>query len=128
MFSMDRSRQSCKRLVCCGVSDLIFATKIRGTAEALGVDLQIMPTATGLLAVMATNPDLFIVDLNLDAQDPINLIRELRSQAPLIEIVAYVSHVQTELAALARLAGADRVLPRSQFTAELPTLLAGRAE
>jgi hypothetical protein len=37
--------------------------------------------------------------------------------------VAFLSHVQTDLAAQARAAGCGEVLPRSQFTANLAEIL-----
>jgi hypothetical protein len=41
--------------------------------------------------------------------------------------VGFLSHVQTELAELARAAGCQDVMPRSKFTAELAQIL-GRAK
>jgi hypothetical protein len=42
-------------------------------------------------------------------------------------VVAYVSHVNQDLADAARLAGADEVLPRSRFVQVLPDLLSAAA-
>jgi hypothetical protein len=42
---------------------------------------------------------------------------------PGVRVLAFVSHVDTDLADLAVKAGADEVLPRSRFAAQLPALL-----
>ena len=42
----------------------------------------------------------------------------------LLPLIAFLSHVQTELAEKARAAGCTQVMPRSQFTRELATILA----
>jgi hypothetical protein len=41
-----------------------------------------------------------------------------------VPVVAFASHVRADLIAEARAAGADRVLARSAFVAELPALVA----
>jgi len=40
-----------------------------------------------------------------------------------VRVVAFLSHVQTELAAQARAAGCNEVMPRSSFTQSLAALL-----
>jgi CheY-like chemotaxis protein len=48
----------------------------------------------------------------------------MRKAAPEIPVVAFLSHVQTELAEKARAAGCREVVPRSIFTRDLATILA----
>ncbi len=107
------------------VSDLIFQTKIVSTGQALGVDV----AAIGNRAVLrdrltSESPSLVIIDLNA-ADDPIAALRLVREAENPPRTIAFVSHVQTELAEAARDAGADEVLPRSAFAAELPAILKG---
>ena len=109
--------------VCCVVSDLIFASKIRGTAEALGVDVTVVRNRGSLLSAI-DGVKLLIIDLNLEGDDPLGLIRMVRNQTDPPRIISFCSHVQTNLADQAGEAGADQVLPRSKFTIELPQILA----
>ena len=109
--------------VCCVVSDLIFASKIRGTAEALGVDITVVRNRGSLLSAI-DGVKLLIIDLNLEGDDPLDLIRVIRNQTDPPRIITFCSHVQTDLADQAGEAGADQVLPRSEFTTELPKILA----
>ena len=51
-------------------------------------------------------------------------IQRLRADKNAVRVVAFLSHVQTELAAQARAAGCDEVMPRSVFTQNLATILA----
>jgi hypothetical protein len=56
--------------------------------------------------------------------EPLSAIERLPANAREIPMVAFLSHVQTELAAKARAAGCREVMPRSQFTQNLATILA----
>lgn len=100
------------------LQDLIFETKLRSTAKTLGVPLQVVRSATGDLPVA----DLYIIDLNT-APEPIETIRRLRLARSTAKIVAYVSHVDEQLATAARAAGASETMPRSRFDRELPRIL-----
>lgn len=108
-------------LIC---NDLIFSTKLFSTAKAVGVTVQGTRTLDALREKLAANPaSLLIVDLNTTLLDPYAAIRVAKEQAAGSQIVAYLSHVQVELAAAAKEAGADTVLPRSAFSAKLPEIL-----
>ncbi len=109
--------------VCCVVSDLIFATKIRSTAAALGLEVAIVRNQAAMLACLDDAATL-ILDLNLDGDDAIELIRLARTRPQAPTIIAYCAHVDTDLAAAAEEAGADAVMPRSKFVAALPQILA----
>ena len=104
-------------------TDLLFATKIRSTAEALGTTVQIVRGPDSLRKALSDGADLLIFDLNADVPDPAGLIREVKARPQPPRIIAFCSHVQADLMADARTAGADQVLPRSRFTADLPALL-----
>ncbi len=111
-------------------TDLIFSTKITGTAKALNQPFAVARTLEKLQQLLdaqastgATHPNL-IVDLNANL-DAVQAIRLAKSHPVLPRIVAFLSHVQADLAAAAKEAGADRVMPRSAFVNELPELLGG---
>jgi DNA-binding NarL/FixJ family response regulator len=105
------------------VDDLFFQAKIMETAKQLGVQLRTFGTGPSLLAeVLQTPPHLVIIDLNA-RQGPIAAIEHLHASAPSVPIVAFLSHVQTELAARAKAAGCRDVMPRSLFTMNLAKIL-----
>jgi DNA-binding NarL/FixJ family response regulator len=105
--------------------DLIFTTKVTGTARALGrrVATAGSPDAVRSL-IERERPSAVFVDLSagdLVAPEALRSYRELAG--PGTPFVAFGSHVDTRALDLAREAGCDPVLPRSRFTAELPELI-----
>ena len=107
-------------------TDLIFSTKITGTAKSLGKPFTVIRTQEKLQAALDASPAaLLIIDLNATGIDPIAAIRTAKSHSTPPRIVAFLSHVQVDLAKEAKAFGADQVLPRSAFTTQLPSILAG---
>ncbi|HVT82879.1 MAG TPA: hypothetical protein VHM90_19730 [Phycisphaerae bacterium] len=106
-------------------TDLIFSTKITGTAKALNQPYAVARTLDKLRELLDATPapHKIILDLNITALDPLAAIQLAKSHPSAPHITAFLSHVQVELAAAARTAGADRVLPLSTFTTELPQIL-----
>jgi DNA-binding NarL/FixJ family response regulator len=94
------------------VDDLFFQAKIAETARQLKIELCTCSTSGALLA-----------DLN-SRSEALESIVQMRKAAPEIPVVAFLSHVQTELAEKARAAGCREVVPRSIFTRDLATILA----
>jgi PleD family two-component response regulator len=116
------------RTVIAAVDDMFFISKIRATAEHLGVDVRFARNFDALLASARENKaHLIIVDLHAQKIDPIALATALKSDPELqtIELLGFFSHVQTDLMREATMAGYDRVLPRSAFSNDLATILAG---
>jgi len=107
------------------VSDLIFATRITGTAKKVGVTCEIVTNPSALQeALESDEPRTVLVDMNCDGISPEEAIRKVKSQCPNARVVAFFSHVQTKLGKQARAAGADDVWPRSAFVQRLPQVLA----
>ncbi len=103
------------------LNDLIFETKIRSTAQALGIEITVVRSLSDIDSTLSrVNPCLLIVDLNTAGADAVSAGN---AHVPRPFVVAYVSHVDQALAKQAAEAGADQVMPRSRFTAELPQLL-----
>jgi PleD family two-component response regulator len=116
------------RSVIAAVDDMFFISKIRATAEHLGVDVRFARNSDALLASARENKaDLIIVDLHAQKIDPIALATALKSDRELqsIDLLGFFSHVQTDLMREATEAGYDRVIPRSAFSKDLSTILAG---
>ena len=104
------------------IRDMIFESKISATARSLGVELSVVRQANDLPAVLERHgPGLMIVDLG--CPDALEAIAVAAAHSPRPRILAYVSHVEVELANAAAEKGADEVLPRSRFVNELPRLL-----
>jgi DNA-binding NarL/FixJ family response regulator len=105
------------------MDDLFFQMKLAETAKLLGVEVKVATTPDALKALLEPAPKLLIVDLNSRSQ-PIAIIERLRAEKNGLRVVGFLSHVQTELAAQARAAGCDEVMPRSAFTQNLASILA----
>jgi hypothetical protein len=100
------------------VDDMFFASKIRATAEAVGVEISFPRTKESLIE-KARQADLVIVDLHSQRFDPSTLPAELGS-TPLL---GFFSHVEVELQRSALAAGYQRVIPRSVFARDLAQIL-----
>src|SRR2546423_9759661 len=110
------------------VDDLFFASKIRGTAEQLGVSVRFLRNTESLnQAVLRDHPSLIICDLHSQRVDPIEFARKIKADEKLrsIPLLGFFSHVQTELQRQALAAGFDFVIPRSAFTRDLNDILSG---
>jgi CheY-like chemotaxis protein len=114
--------------VVAAVEDLLFKSKISGTAEQLGVEATFPRSPKKLVEqVTQSPPDLLILDLNSMRFEPLELLKRLKSDETLrhVPVVGFLSHVQKDLALAARASGCDRVMARSAFTSNLPRILAG---
>ncbi len=106
------------------VSDLIFATKISGTARAVGIDTMIVSTTKALGAALDDGDvGLVIVDMSLADGEASAALQSVASHPSRPTAVAFYSHVQSELREAAERAGADLILARSKFSEQLPELL-----
>ena len=98
------------------VRDLIFSSKISGTAKAIGASVRILRDPSQL----GDDPaKLLLVDLSLPGV--IDAVSQWRQTHP-TPTVGFVSHVDTATIAAAREAGIT-VLARSGFVEALPQLL-----
>ncbi len=137
-------------LILAFISDLIFATRVETTAERLGFRLVLIerqdqiapgneqPPATRQIGEQTTGPGaalmeqltlwkptLILFDLG-NAEIPWRLWLPLIKSAPAtrrIPVVAFGSHVDTATMKLAASSGADAVLARSRFIANLAEIL-----
>jgi CheY-like chemotaxis protein len=116
------------RNIIAAVDDMFFASKIRATAEALGVGIKFHRRLDSLIVAASEQaPELILVDLHNEKVDAIELARELKTNESLkaIPLLGFFSHVQTELQRQALEAGYDRVIPRSVFSRDLGMILGG---
>jgi CheY-like chemotaxis protein len=101
--------------------DLIFTSRITGTARGLGLVVKPVRSAAALVTNADSPPTCLLLDLaypGLVLEDLFRRLDETGAARP--RIVAYGSHVDAAGLRAARTAGCDVVLPRSQFVEELP--------
>jgi CheY-like chemotaxis protein len=107
------------------VDDLFFQARMLETARQVGIELKTVSTGDAFLAEAAqSSTGLLIVDLNV-RQGGIEALERLRAAGNQRPVIAFLSHVQVELAERARAAGCQQVLPRSKFTQNLAAILTG---
>ena len=112
------------RTVIAIVDDMFFASKIRATAEALGVNVSFLRSKEALLEKLRQErPDLILVDLHNQRVDPLELAREIKTHDQTTQMLGFFSHVEVELQRNALSAGFDRVIPRSVFSRDLAEIL-----
>jgi CheY-like chemotaxis protein len=106
--------------------DLIFTSRITGTAQALGLTVKAARSVEALEALTRQQvPTGVLVDLGNPGLEVPDLIARLRAACPVMpRVVAYGSHVDAAGLRAARAAGCDIVLPRSAFVEQLPIALA----
>jgi CheY-like chemotaxis protein len=105
--------------------DLIFTSKVSGTASALGHRIVVVGNAESVAAAIEQwQPRVVFVDLAAGDLVAVEALQAYRNAAaPGTPFVAFGSHVDTEALAAARRAGCDPVMPRSKFSMELPDLI-----
>ena len=106
------------------VSDMVFASRITGTAAKLGTPCQVVGDLRSLESALSeSEPKTVLVDMNLEGLSAGEAIRTVKSLRPGARVIAFFSHVQTELMEQARSAGADDIWPRSLFVQNLQQVL-----
>jgi CheY-like chemotaxis protein len=103
------------------MSDLFFSVKINDAAKKFGTSVAIVNDQALAIERAKTGPPLIVIDLNCAGVDALGLITELKKDSATngIPIVAFVSHVQTDLRQRAAGAGCEVVVPRSVFAASV---------
>jgi DNA-binding NarL/FixJ family response regulator len=104
------------------MDDIFFQMKIAETAKHLGVEFKVASTSEALNGMLDPPTKLVIFDLNAKNQ-PLATLERLRTTQKEMRVVAFLSHVQTDLAAQAKAAGCSEVMPRSAFTQNLAAIL-----
>lgn len=108
------------------VDDLFFVVKINDAAKRAGLTCEFLKSEKDLLEKsVAEQPLLVILDLNANSVKAVSVITKFKAIEDLkrISLIGFVSHVQGELKQQAQDAGANMVLARSAFSANLPQIL-----
>ena len=111
--------------------DLLFRSKISTVAKSLGVVVRAATTPEAAVErASADKPTLVLLDLDGQRPAPFEVLERFAADSTLkaLPTVGFVSHVHAHLVQRARELGIGRVLARSAFVAELPTILAPHVE
>ena len=112
------------RTIIAVVDDMFFASKIRATAEVLGVNVSFPRSKEAVMEKLTQGqPDLILTDLHNQKIDPLGLAKAIKTQESTVTLLGFFSHVEVELQRNALSAGFDRVIPRSVFARELAEIL-----
>jgi hypothetical protein len=105
--------------------DLIFTTKVTGTARELGCRVLVAGnSALAVTMIEQWRPCVVFVDLGAgDLVAPGALVAYQKLTRRETPFLAFGSHVDTEAMAAARAACCNPVMPRSKFSMELPELI-----
>ncbi len=103
------------------VVDLMFQSRIRAAADALGFEAQIADTSEAATSAIDARPDLVIIDLHAAGIGATSTIRTAKCAGA--RVLAFGRHTEPQILRAAREAGADSVVARSQLVDELPQLL-----
>ena len=107
-----------------GVTDVMFKSKILETAQAVAGDIVLAHNQEGVLdATGQLQAEKVILDLNEKKYDVMETIKILKIAHPAITIIGFVSHVQRDVMAKAKIVGCDIILAREAFVKKLPELL-----
>ena len=115
-------------MILAAVDDLLFSSRIRAAARQVAVEVRFARSPEAVLEQVRVHlPVLLLVDLDCARVRPLETIAAVKADAvsASVCVVGFVSHVHADLVEAARAAGADRVMARSTFVANLPGLLAG---
>ncbi len=110
-------------------ADLLWASKIKSTADAMGIAARPVRNVEMLAARLADSPVKALL-VDLDAGPPaLDVIRHLRAQPAhaATPVVAFGPHVLVEAFAAAKAAGASAVMARGSLQAGLPGVLTSLA-
>ena len=120
-MSEEVNQSSCLGVLAC--NDFFFETRICDTAKELNSEVRCLSDLNKIAELLSNeNVALLLIDLSSmsNCLDELPRLRELASK---LTVIAFGSHVQTDLLKQARKAGCNSVMPRSRFTNELASLL-----
>lgn len=102
------------------VRDLLLQSKVRAAITAVAAPASFHSDLQKMREALHEARAFVIVDLNIVRVDDMQALAELVGEGH--QVIGFVSHVDVAHAKAARATGC-RVMPRSQFFSQLPTLL-----
>lgn len=107
--------------VLAAIPDLMFQSRVREQAEALGFAIAIADTMQEAAVGLDEEPNLLVVDLQGQGIDAGALISSAKERG--VPVLAYGRHTEAPALRAAREAGANSVVVRSTFVEEMAQLL-----
>lgn len=108
------------------LENLFFAAKLNEAAKMTGLRSVTARTARAAIEkAQELQPLLIVIDLDAVGCEPFAFIQQCKAEQTLqqIPLLGFVSHVNTGVQLEARRVGCDRVVARSVFSRDLPTIL-----
>ena len=103
------------------ITDLMFQSRVREQAGALGYDVRVADTPDTLREALAAGAHLAVLDLHVGGIDWRQAVAAATERG--VPVLAFGRHTEAALLREARAASCDRVVPRSTLVAELPALI-----
>jgi CheY-like chemotaxis protein len=104
--------------------DLLFSTKVTGTADAVGCRVSVTDNVERAAELCrAELPRCILLDLSIPGLQIDVVVQRLRTASEDAPVIAYGSHVDRQRLEAASAAGCREVLPRSKFSGTLADLL-----
>lgn len=126
--AVDPDRKACldSGMIAYKAADLVWATRIKETAEALGLSAR--PTrSVETLRERLADSDVRALVVDLDAGDAVEFLAEgsaaIAEAGRRVRVVAFGPHVKKDLLQDARDAGAAEVMTNGAFASDLPEIL-----
>jgi len=104
------------------IQDMLFSSKVREAAKALGVAVK-GTRDTAAFAAAASAPDVVLAVVDLRLPQALEALRALPAGLT-AETVGFVEHERVDVMEAARQAGCQAVMAKGQFANTLPKLLA----
>ena len=106
------------------VRDILFRSRIDAAAQALGIEVAYASElAQALTQCDEIRPATLLVDLSDAAFAQPQACERIRAAAPKARLIGFASHVELKALNVARSAGFNQILSRSEFTARLAELM-----
>ena len=115
------------RRVIAAVNNLFFMGKIKAAARQAAVELTFASSPDDVLQKTRAGAELVVFDLGDEGVGALEALQELKLEpaTAAVPTLGFLRHTQPDVAARAREAGCDKVMARSEFSAQLVELLRG---
>ena len=103
------------------ITDLLFQSRVREQAAALGYEVRVAETPDALRDAVGADAGLLVLDLHVSGIDWRDVVAAAKERG--VPVLAFGRHTEASLLREARELGCDRAVPRSQLVEELNVIL-----